>query len=422
MSTVVTEKAQAGRRGVPRVWWIVGAAFVTIVLGYVIRNSFSVFYPAIVEDFGWERGGTALMFSLAVIVYGAVAPVAGALIDRYETRVVFPVGALIAGVAFALCGLASTQWQFYVLYGVVTAFGLSIVGWTPICAVVARWFTHGRGTVFGILGAGFGTSLVSASVAQSLIDWVGWQRAYAVIGVAAMIVLVPLWGLLLRRSRPREALGQAAPSQAKRSADAGAPRDSGWTLSRALRSPRFWYLFAAVFCLLGVAEQILIVHQVYYFRDLGYSPIRAATIYTVFGVLFVIGNLATSFSDRLGRETMLVPACLVSAAAGALLLLAGGPSWLAWVSAAGTGLGVGMAGTVYYASVADIFQGRHYGAIQGATTVGFALGGAVSPWAAGYIHDKTDSYLISWVAVCVALVASAALVWLAAPRREARAR
>ena len=42
-------------------WFVLAASFVTLVLGYGIRNTFSVFYPAIVEEFGWGRGNTALM-------------------------------------------------------------------------------------------------------------------------------------------------------------------------------------------------------------------------------------------------------------------------------------------------------------------------------------------------------------------------
>ncbi|GAH24586.1 unnamed protein product, partial [marine sediment metagenome] len=54
-------------------WVVLGAAFITLILGFAIRNTFSVFYPAIVEEFGWGRGNTALMFSIAILVYGLAA-------------------------------------------------------------------------------------------------------------------------------------------------------------------------------------------------------------------------------------------------------------------------------------------------------------------------------------------------------------
>jgi hypothetical protein len=48
-------------------WVVLGVAFVTVVLGYAIRNSFAVFYPTIVDEFSWGRGSTALMFSISFL-------------------------------------------------------------------------------------------------------------------------------------------------------------------------------------------------------------------------------------------------------------------------------------------------------------------------------------------------------------------
>jgi sugar phosphate permease len=162
-----------GLKARPRIfygWIVLAVAFITIVLGYALRNTFSVFYPAIVEEFGWGRGSTAVMFSISLLVYGLTAPAAGSIVDRYDPRFVLPMGAFIAGGGLALCSLATTQWHFYILYGVVVATGLSIVGWTPLIAIVSNWFAKRRGMAFGILAGGFGSSLVFASVAQLIIS------------------------------------------------------------------------------------------------------------------------------------------------------------------------------------------------------------------------------------------------------------
>ena len=151
-------------------WVILAVAFITMVLGYGIRNNFSVFYPTIVEEFGWSRGNTALMFSIAILVYGLVAPLAGSMVDRFGPRLVFPMGSFIVGGSIALCSLATAQWHFYLLYGVVAAIGLSIMGLTPLMAIVSKWFVKKRGLVFGILSAGFGLGLVSAPAVQFLIS------------------------------------------------------------------------------------------------------------------------------------------------------------------------------------------------------------------------------------------------------------
>ncbi|MFW6103195.1 MAG: MFS transporter, partial [Chloroflexota bacterium] len=147
-------------------WVILTVGFVTIVGGYICRNTFSVFYPAIVEEFGWTRGNTALIFSINILTYGLVAPFAGALADRFRPRFVLATGAVLIGTGMALCSLADAQWQFYLLYGVVAAIGLSVAGWAPVSTLLTNWFVRRRALAFGILGSGFGISLMSAYPAQ----------------------------------------------------------------------------------------------------------------------------------------------------------------------------------------------------------------------------------------------------------------
>lgn len=184
-------------------WVILAVGFLTVVGGYVCRNTFSVFYPAIVGEFGWGRGNTALIFSINVLTYGLFAPFAGSLVDRFRPRYVLASGAVIMGLGVALCSLATEKWQFYVLYGVVASIGLSMAGWTPVVALVGNWFVRRRALSMGVLGAGFGTSLVSAFVAQYLISSFGWRTAYVIVGVFAAATIAPLVLVFVKR-RPAD--------------------------------------------------------------------------------------------------------------------------------------------------------------------------------------------------------------------------
>ncbi len=411
-------------------WVILAVAFISIALGYTIRNTFSAFYPTIVEEFGWPRGNTALMFSIAILVYGLMAPVAGSLVDRFEPRLVLSIGACIMGTGAALCSLATTQWHFYVFYGLIAAMGLSIAGWTPLTAIAANWFVKKRGLVFSILSASFGASLVSAPIAQYLISSFGWRFTYALIGISSIVIIVPLCALFIRRA-PREkgllpdnmpqlsSQPQGPPEPETEASPEGKWSNVDWTLPRALKTYQFWALFWIAFCLLGLAEQIAITHQVYFFKDAGYEPMRAATIYSVFGIAFVAGNLCGSLSDSLGREKVYIPSCLLGAAAIPLLFLIKDTSqpWMPFLFAVSLGLGVGTAGPVFFATVADLFHGKHLGSIQGFIVLGFSLGGATSPWLAGFLHDRTGSYSVTFFVLMGSLIVSAALMGLVAPSR-----
>ena len=426
----VRDIALKKRHGIFYGWVILSVALITLLLGFGIRNAFSVFYPTIVAEFGWGRGNTALMFSIAIIVYGLVAPAAGSLVDRFGPRLVLPVGASIVGGGVALCATASAQWHFFLLYGIIGAVGLSLIGWTTQATIVSNWFVKERGLVFGILGVGFGGSLVFASVAQFLISTFGWQTAYVIIGVASIAIIAPL-SILLMRHRPQEkgllpdGLSPSSPESQYLDAVQIAKDTQGewatttWTLFRAMKTYHFWSLFSIAFCLMGVAETVAIAHQVFFFRDVGYEPMQAASIYSVFGVAFVLGNLCTFLSDRLGREKVFITSCLIGAVAVSFLFLIKDASqpWMAFGFAVFSGLGIGAAGTVLHTTVADLFQGRHFGSIQGTVILGFALGGAIAPWLAGFLHDRTGSYFSTFLIVLGSLLVSMVLMWLVAPSK-----
>ncbi|MFW6055691.1 MAG: MFS transporter [Chloroflexota bacterium] len=422
MATQVNSPPNHGRRR----WAVLGVGFLVMASGFALRNGFSVFYPVIVDDFGWTRGGTAVMFSLSILVYGLLSPLVGGLVDRVKPRYVVATGMAILTASIGMCALATQPWHFYLLFGVVAACGVAMIGITPMAAIITPWFGRKRGVVFAILGSGFGVSLVSASVVQYLITTFGWQSSFIITAVAVAAISIPLVFIVIRRAPTIAPPGaQTAASNQQGETDTGTGtnvagwRSTDWTLKRAMRTPQFWMLWVAGFCQLGLAEKVAIAHQVYFFQDAGYSPIAAASVYSVFGATFVVGNLASSLSDRLGRERVYLPGCAL-ALGGAILLFfirdAGAP-WMAYVFAVAFGAGMGMLPPVLFAAVADLFHGKSYGAIQGMVTLGFSAGGAISPWLAGYMHDITGSYDATIIMLVGALAASGLLVALSAPRR-----
>lgn len=409
-------------------WIILAVAFTIMIVGYPVRNTFSVFYPTIVEEFDWERGSTALMFSITILVYGLTAPVAGNLVDRFGPRLVLPLGALIMGGGLALCSLAQTQWHFYLFYGVITAVGLSFAGWTPLSAVLSNWFIKKRGLAFGVLAAGFGGSMMAASLAQFLISNFDWKMAYIIIGIIPVVIIVPLGAIFMRRSPEEKGLlpdgvitesppSKAQPEQLKLASSEGTLPATDWTLSQVLRNHRFWLLFFTGFFFIGIAEYIVIVHQVYFFRDVGYEPMVAAAIFSLFGVMFVIGKLLGFLSDRLGRRKLFIWSCLIGMVAISLLFFIKDTSqpWMAFLFASLFGLGFGPAAPAFFTRVADLFQGKHFGSIQGFIVLGISLGGTLSPWLAGFLHDKTGSYLVTFWIILATLMISIVLMWLTSP-------
>ena len=109
-------------------WIIVGMSFISMTLIYGVRHSFSVFFPPILDEFGWGRGSTAIMLSLNVLIYGLLAPIAGSFGDRWKPRSIMLSGIIILGLATAGCALAHRLWHFYLLFGVLVPLGMAFSG------------------------------------------------------------------------------------------------------------------------------------------------------------------------------------------------------------------------------------------------------------------------------------------------------
>src|SRR5215217_9226075 len=79
-------------------WIIVAAAFVTMAIGVNVRTAFSLLFPPILDEYGWERAAVAGVFSFGFFISALIAPFVGRLVDRKGARLVVEAGvvALIA--------------------------------------------------------------------------------------------------------------------------------------------------------------------------------------------------------------------------------------------------------------------------------------------------------------------------------------
>ena len=99
-----------------------------------------------------------------------------------------------------------------------------------------------------------------------------------------------------------------------------------------------------------------------------------------------------------------------------LLLLAAAPSQpLLYLMVLSQGL-LGYAVTAMMGPiVAEIFEGKHFGAIFSLLMASRIGGGAVGPFVTGLLHDRTGNYDIAFAIGVVLSVVCAVAVWLAAP-------
>jgi MFS family permease len=408
-------------------WVVVAVAFVTMGLGVNARTAFSLLFPPILDEFGWERGMTAGAFSFGFLVSAVLSPCVGCLMDRRGPRVVIEMGVGLMAAGLLLAPLAHQPWHLYATLGVLVGGGTNCLGYTGQSLFLPNWFVRRRGLAMSVAFSGVGVgSILVLPWLQALIGHAGWRAACWALGLLVLALLAPL-NLLLKR-RPED-LGLAPDGDRSSRTDAGADPMANvvdpawvavdWTLRRAMRTARFWWIAVGYLC--GMfAWYAVQVHQTKYLVEIGVSATHAAWALGFVSLTGIPGQIALGHvSDRIGREWVWTAGSLGFALCYlALLGLRHGPTptLLALMIVSQGMLGYGLT-SVIGAIPAEIFQGSHYGTIFGTLMLAAIMGGAAGPWVTGALHDATGSYTLAfWVAIgCSAL--SAGAIWLAGPRK-----
>ena len=406
-------------------WLLVAIGFVTMAVGVNARTAFSLLFPPILDEFGWDRGVTAGIFSFGFLVSALVTPFVGRLMDRRGPALVVELGVAAMAAGLLLAPLAREAWQLYLTLGALVGGGINCLAYTGQSLYLTNWFVRRRGLALSIAFSGVGIGSVTLLPwLQTLIEDGGWRAACWALGILVLVLLVPP-NLLLRR-RPED-LGLNPDGIGASSLTSG-PHGNiidpdwaavDWTLARALRTARFWWIAVGYFCGL-FAWYAVQVHQTKYLIDIGFSPATAAWALGIVSLVAVPGQIALGhLSDRIGREWVwvignggFVLCCL------ALIALRDYPAMAvlyAMVVAQGA-IGYGLT-SVMGAIPAEIFEGRQFGSIFGCVMLSAILGGAAGPWLTGILHDRFGDYAAAFLLSIGLSLVSAAAIWRAAPRK-----
>jgi MFS family permease len=174
----------------------------------------------------------------------------------------------------------------------------------------------------------------------------------------------------------------------------------------------------------GVGAYMVLGHQVKFAEDVGYSSTFAASVFALFGIFVVVGQLCAGLSDWIGREKTVTLAVILALGALAALLSVRDTSqpWLLYLYATCFGYGAGLSAPTIYAGLADIFHGRNFAVLSGLLMTGFGLGGIIGPWLGGFIYDVTGSYTNAFLLAMASFALSGITFWIGAPRKAEKLR
>lgn len=418
----MTPDAQPAAHPLSEVWsrrGLVAASAALMATSSGVWYAASVFFVAIIQEFKSDYASAAGVISVFIVFYGVWGILVGSLLDRFGPRRVIVAGGIVLPLALISSGCITALWQLYLTHGVLTPLGLSLMSYVPVSVLVTRTFSTQRGLALGMASAGVGIGIsVVVPLTQFLIDRVGWRLAYVGLAAIAAGVVLPVGLLALRADgrSPTQALGTAS------AAADGVPRGAvgrEWTLAAALRSREFW-LVTAAFAFLNCPIQLVLTHHVAHLVEVGHSKLLVAGIVGLVGLVSISGKIWWGYlADRWWPEWIYMVGCAF-VIAGILVLLGVGPAsplWSLYAYALLMGVGYSVSPAMTPIMCGIFFAGPHFGVIFGCLNILYHAGGAAGVWLAGYAHDLTGNYRLSFSASMASATIAVLLVWLAAPRR-----
>ena len=376
---------------------IVAACFFIQGIGVGSFIAYGVFFPSLIDTFGWSRTMISGASSMALLLMGFLGILMGALNDRFAPRIIMTVTGVILGGSYLLLSQMNAVWQLYLFLGLMTGIGLSGIDVIAL-TTTSRWFTVRRGVMTGLVKVGTGAGqLIMPFLAGVCITRLGWRSAYIIIGLIVLVFIVGA-GQLLRRDPSQ--MGQVPDGRNTPHDGVASGVESGLSFTESLRCPPFWMLCALN--LLAVASMFtILVHIVPHASDLGIATLQAAGILSTIGGVSMFGRLSVGFAiDWIGSQKCMLT-CLVILITSFIWLQMSRDVWMLYAFATIYGIAHGGIFTVISPMVAELFGIRSHGALLGIVVFGGTVGGAIGPILAGLVFDLTRSYHLIFMALIV---------------------
>jgi MFS family permease len=273
-------------------WVMVAVAFMLTALSFGALGAISVFLKPLSQEFGWTRGETSLGYTAIAFSSALFGILWGYIADRFGTRWMGLMGAVMMTVALFLLSEQRSLLQFYAFYFLFGALGHSAVG-SPLFANVGFWFQRNPGLALGITASGsaIGQGVIPFLVGLSISKY-GWQTAYAIMAWSYLIIAVPI-SLLVRESPSR---------RFARTPDFVDDRDFPVSEVEVV----VWISLAVIFCCNCMS--VPIVHLVPLLTDAGNSSEIATSVLLV---LMLSGALGRILGGKLGDVVGALPAYML---------------------------------------------------------------------------------------------------------------
>ncbi len=389
-------------------WRVAIASCIGVMAGFgsILIYTFGIFLKPLQTEFGWPRETISTAFACASFTLGICSPGLGFLLDRYGPRRVILACVAVFGLAFgSLAFLTPHRAHLFAVFVVIgmVGNGTAQMGYAR---AVSTWFVRRRGFALALMMAGSGAGAILVPViAQRLIAGYGWRVAYAVFGLAALAIGLPLAGLFIREKT------------AVRDSQRLLPR-SGSPVREALQRRAFWILAGTLF-LAAMSNTGTVTHLAALLTDRGITARGASYAVSAMGAASLLGRLLTGwlldrfFGARVGM------ALLALNAAGLVLLATARTEATGIAAAALMGFSSGGESDVTPYLLTRYFGLRSFATLYGFTWTAYAISAAAGSILLGRAFDQTGSYSALLLELSVLMLLASGLM-AALPRYPVR--
>lgn len=339
------------------------------------------------------------------LTFATSLPLAGILSDRFGSRPVVLVGALVSATAYLVSSYVTELLYLYVSYGLLAGIGFGLV-YMPSVLMIGQYFKRKRGFAYGLACAGADVGTVAmAPVSQVLVDSIQWQGAFRVYSGLALSLVV---ASLVYQPLPKHSSTLDKDKKQEKREKRGCRLCIDFSL---WKNPLF-VLFTTANVFVAFGFLIPYVHLVKHAEDLNIKPTQSALLITYIGTSSIVGRVVLGRIADHPRINRLYVVQLSIAIAGVANIVC--PLFTSYL------------GLMFYSLVFGMFNGAavclmpavmvdYFGIQKFAQALGLMLGAEalsllLGPPSAGWIYDATHSYHIAFYLSGGVMISGAAVL------------
>lgn len=414
-------------------WWLV--IITGVISGFgtmIIGQGASVLFKPIASDLGIDRSTTSVANGVSGLVQGACFALAGWLTVKYGPRWVVFLGTLLAGIGLMLMNFVSSPVSYYLVWGIVTAVGITLGLSIPIEAMLTNWFIRKRGLAYG-LKWGFSSGITIAML--PVLSWItqqhGWRTATTTWGVALIISAGILfyfvkqhrpeyYGLLPDGAIQTENIDTDKENPISDSSkNAASVQEVEFSFKQTTKTSSYWMIVAG-WSVITIIVSGVSLHLIPFLTDAGINPIVAASMLSIM-IFFILPAriLGSLLSDHIKKNVY-----KYTLSGSMFLITLGLIIFLVTPNSAGIytllvlyGLGFGAYVPLNNLMLARFFGRKAFGSILGVSQLITAPLAFLSPIYTGWIYDTRSSYIPAFTLFAVLGLAGTLLVcFIRSPR------